>query len=124
MREFAVVYLIGAIGYSLIEILWRGYTHWTMSVTGGAAFVLLYLIDQHMQEKALILRAIAGTIIITSVELIAGCIINLAFHLDVWDYSNHAGNILGQICPMYCVLWFFLCISVMPLGRWIRLIIR
>ena len=30
-----VVFAIGAVSYSLIEILWRGYTHWTMMITGG-----------------------------------------------------------------------------------------
>ena len=124
MKELALIYLIGAIGYSLIEILWRGYTHWTMSITGGFAFLLLNITDQFMQEKALVWRALAGTIIITAVELIAGCIINLVFHLGVWDYSNRPGNILGQICPLYCMLWFFLCFSVLPFGRWIRFIFR
>lgn len=36
------IFIIGAIGYGIIEILFRGYTHWTMLVTGGIVFVILY----------------------------------------------------------------------------------
>lgn len=34
--------------------------------------------------------------------------------LDVWDYSNQPGNVLGQICPVFGLLWFF----IMPLAIW------
>ena len=34
--------------------------------------------------------------------------------LDVWDYSNQPGNVLGQICPAFGLLWFF----IMPLAIW------
>lgn len=119
-REYLIICLVGAIGYSMIEILWRGYTHWTMSITGGIGFLLLYLTDLHMQSHNLFFRALAGTAVLTFVELVAGCIVNLIFRMGVWDYSSHIGNLLGQICPLYCVLWFLLCISVMPLGRLIH----
>ncbi len=26
----------------MVEILWRGYTHWTMTLTGGVCFLVLY----------------------------------------------------------------------------------
>lgn len=34
--------------------------------------------------------------------------------LGVWDYSNQPGNVLGQICPAFGLLWFF----IMPLAIW------
>ena len=40
--------------------------------------------------------------------------------LDVWDYSDEQGNLFGQVCPLYAILWFLLCIPVMPLGRMLR----
>ena len=100
IREYAVIFLVGAIGYSMIEIFWRGYTHWTMSITGGVGFLLLYLTDQYMQGRNLFLQATAGALVLTSVELIAGCILDLVFHLGVWGYSNRPGNLAGEICPL------------------------
>ena len=34
-RELGIVFLIGGISYGIMEILFRGYTHWSMLVTGG-----------------------------------------------------------------------------------------
>ena len=112
-RDFAAVYAIGSVGYSAVEILWRGFTHWTMAITGGVCFTLLHLLNGKMRTHPLWKKCLAGSGVITAVEFTAGCIVNLTFHMDVWDYSAMAGNLLGQICPMYSVLWFLLCIPVM-----------
>ena len=40
--EQLFVFFIGAAGYGLLEILWRGYTHWTMLICGGICFFLIY----------------------------------------------------------------------------------
>ena len=45
---------------------------------------------------------------ITVIELTTGLILNVWLGLNVWDYSNMPGNFLGQICPQFTVLWFFL----------------
>ena len=33
------VFALGAAGYAALELLWRGRTHWTMALTGGAVLV-------------------------------------------------------------------------------------
>ena len=112
-RDFAAVYAIGSVGYSAVEILWRGFTHWTMAITGGVCFTLLHLLNGKMRTHPLWKKCLAGSGVITAVEFTAGCIVNLTFHMVVWDYSAMAENLLGQICPLYSVLWFLLCIPVM-----------
>lgn len=37
-----VVFLIGGVTYAMIEIMWRGNTHWTMVLLGGLCFLTLY----------------------------------------------------------------------------------
>lgn len=39
---------------------------------------------------------------------------------DVVGYSNLPGNLLGQICPQFTVLWFFLSAVAVYLDDWIR----
>ena len=34
-KQTAGLFLVGAGGYCLLELLWRGRTHWTMALTGG-----------------------------------------------------------------------------------------
>ena len=41
-RDDVKVFLIGCVGYSALEILWRGFTHWSMALTGGGCMVAIY----------------------------------------------------------------------------------
>ena len=43
-------------------------------------------------------------------EFIAGLIFVKGFKVRLWDYSNMKGNILGIICPVFNVVWFFVAI--------------
>lgn len=119
-KEYLTVYAIGSAGYNLIELLWRGFTHWSMGVAGGVGFLLLYLTEVKLAGKGLLKRCLAGCAILTGVELLIGLIVNRAFHMRVWDYSKERGNLFGQICPLYCLLWFLLCIPILPLARLLR----
>ena len=92
-----------------IEILWRGYTHWSMGIVGGLCFVLIGLINEIFTfQMPLWLQDGIAALLVTVIELISGVIINLILDLNIWDYSNMPFNILGQVCLLYTVLWFFL----------------
>ncbi len=117
VKEYITVYTIGSVGYSLIEILWRGFTHWTMAITGGVGFAFLHLLNYRMKAHNCWMRSLAGSVVLTVVEFVSGCLVNRTFHMNVWDYSRQQGNLLGQICPLYCFLWFLLCFPVMSLNR-------
>lgn len=112
IKEYSIIYLVGSTGYSLLELLWRGFTHWTMAVTGGVVLMLLYHTNRKFRGVNLWKKCFAGTFIVTSVELIVGCVVNIILRWNVWDYSRQHCNLLGQICLLYSVLWFFLCIPV------------
>lgn len=108
--EYSLVYALGAFLYGLIEITWRGYTHWSMALTGGAALLALYMLDTRMQAKPLLLKCLAGAAIITALEFAVGIFVNRMMHWNVWDYSAQPLNLLGQICPLFSLIWYFLCI--------------
>ncbi len=111
------LFSIGAVCYPIIEILWRGKTHWTMAVTGGTVFAALYRFYKKYKNQRLVSRCVCGSLIITAFELISGLIFNRAFMLDVWDYSEQKFNFKGQICLFYSVMWALLCIPVSALCR-------
>ena len=102
------MFLTGGILYSMIEMLWRGYTHWSMTVAGGLCFLLIHFVNHGLSNADIILRCLAGCGIITAVEFFAGVIVNLWLGLDVWNYSGMAGNLLGQICPAFSLMWFLI----------------
>lgn len=108
---------IGGATYSLIEILWRGYSHWTMILTGGVCFLSLYKTFNKFSNLNAPQKCIIGSLIISSIEFIVGCIVNVKFKLNVWDYSNVKFNILGQVCIIYSVLWGILCLPIDKISR-------
>ena len=99
----AVVFYLGGMGYCGLELLWRGRTHGSMFLAGGASLLLIGQLNHVQPKLPLLLRAVAGAGIITMVELAAGLIFNRDY--AVWDYRNQPGNYLGQICPVFSILW-------------------
>ncbi|MBO4283140.1 MAG: hypothetical protein J5958_00815 [Clostridia bacterium] len=108
LRTDAPLFLLGALGYPAIEILWRGYTHPTMALAGGISAVLLYRINRGLARGALSLRVLASGAAVTLIELLFGVIFNLGFGMAVWDYSEMPLSLLGQICLPYSLLWCLL----------------
>lgn len=112
--------LIGGVLYLMIELLWRGYTHWTMGVVGGVCFIFLGLNGRLFSSGApLIIQAVIGTICITLIELISGIILNIWLGLGIWDYSALPFNFLGQISVPYILLWLPLSFIAIILYNWL-----
>lgn len=108
VRELTL-FLIGGAAYCGIEILFRGYTHWSMYILGGLCFVIIGLINELLTWKIpLISQMFISSIVITVLEFITGCIVNLWLGIGVWDYSDQPYNLLGQICLLFTNLWFLL----------------
>lgn len=116
-----ILMMIGGALYVLLELLWRGYSHWTMFFLGGMCFVVLGLLNEIIPwEVPLWRQALLGTAIVTAAEFITGCVVNLWFRWRVWNYSHMPGNILGQICPQYMILWLPVSIAGIMLDDWLR----
>lgn len=119
--KYLFLWLVGGLIYINIELLFRGHSHWTMFILGGICFVLLGLINQIIPwDMALWQQIIIGDVIVTIMEFLTGCIVNLWLGWDVWDYSNMADNILGQICPQFFLLWMPVCLAAIVLDDWLR----
>lgn len=105
--ELACAFAFGSVGYGALELLWRGWTHWTMPPLGGVCFCAMHLISTrtHLNRAAMCLSSCA---FITTAELLTGCVVNRALGWNVWDYSGRPGNVLGQICPEYSLMWLAL----------------
>lgn len=103
------LFLIGGFIYVGIEILARGFSHWSMFILGGLCFILIGLINELFPWDMLFqYQCLLGAGIITSLEFITGCIVNIYLGWNVWDYSDRMFNLLGQICLQNCIYWVFL----------------
>ena len=105
----------------LIEILFRGYTHWSMGIVGGLCFVLIGLLNTVLGPRiSMLTQMILSALIITSLEYISGIIVNIYLGWHVWDYSQIPFNLMGQICLLYTALWFLLSPVIIVSDDWIR----
>ncbi|WP_037372970.1 putative ABC transporter permease [Anaerovorax odorimutans] len=116
LEEKGIIFFIGAIGYGIGEVCFRGYTHWSMLVTGGFCFLVLYIANIRLEHTKLWKKCILGAILITCAEFIVGCIVNLWLDWHVWNYSRYKVQFLGQICLPFSILWFIICFPVYKLS--------
>lgn len=118
MSKEGILFLTGSCAYPTLEMMWRGHTHYSMALAGGVCMVLIEKICcEKLKNKSLAVRCLAGSGIITGVELGTGLIVNDVMHLHVWDYSKLPMNVLGQICLPYSLLWFGLTLPAMALCK-------
>lgn len=108
-----IIFLTGAAGYSIIEYIFRGYTHWSMALTGGACLLAFYYYVRTHRQAPMVIKAAAGACIITVYEFCVGLLVNVRFGWHVWDYSTQPGNIMGQVCPLFTFVWFLICLGLL-----------
>lgn len=113
IKQDTLLFTVGGITYGIIEILWRHRTHWTMIITGGICFLALFRIFYKLENIKTIYKCFIGSGVITTIELIVGCIVNLQLKMNVWDYSSIPLNLWGQICPIYSILWGLLTLPIL-----------
>lgn len=117
LKKGALFFIAGAIGYAVIELLWRGRTHPTMMIAGGLSFLSFSFIAKRFSDAPLLAKAILGSLTVTLIELVFGLIFNVWLKMEVWDYSSQPLNLFGQICPLFSILWCGLAIIFIPLAE-------
>ena len=117
LKRYAAFFIIGGIGYGIIEVLWRGYTHWSMLLAGGICFSLFSLIAERFKQLPLIVKGVLAALAVTAVELVFGVVFNIILKMHVWDYSGMAYNFKGQICLVFSFFWVILGVIFIPLAE-------
>ena len=78
-------------------------------------FVLVGILDEIQHKSPIILQMLQSAVIITVLEFVTGCIVNLWLGWNVWDYSQLPFNILGQVCLYFFFAWFFISFPVIKI---------
>ncbi|MCC8191682.1 MAG: putative ABC transporter permease [Ruminococcus sp.] len=119
LKSFTI-FCIGAFGYGIIEILFRGYTHITMGVLGGICLLFMSILNYFRTSfRSLVVCALISGVFITVMEGAMGYFLNLLLGLNIWDYSTAPLNVNGQICLPFSIAWVVLSLVVMPLERFL-----
>ena len=118
--KYIILFCVGGCVYYMIEILARGFSHWTMFIVGAICFVVVGLLNEFTPKIPLIKQMFLSAIIITFIEFVSGCILNIWLGLNIWDYTDEPFNILGQINLKHSFYWFLLSSIGIILDDYIR----
>lgn len=117
----------GGTVYFLLEVAYKTAAgnpesiSWTMLVLAVLLTIPVERCGEQLPwEVPLWLQALCCAVLVTAVELAAGLILNVWLGLGVWDYSRLPGNLWGQICPQFFLLWWGLCAVFIPVFDWLR----
>lgn len=119
-KEYAVIFLLGGVIYSAVEVVTRGFTHWSMTIAGGICLMIIYHHFLTHPDDGILSHCLFGMITITSVEFIFGVIFNMILGWNVWDYSNMYLNFMGQICPSFSAAWFLISVPAVMICEAVR----
>ena len=95
--------------YCMIEILFRGWSHWSMFVLAG--FLGVFCVDSINNVLSFdcdyIVQILISTILCTIGEGISGIILNVWLQLNVWNYSKMTFGtfFFGQCNVLFCFAW-------------------
>ncbi len=110
LSEYGFLWLLGGSFYYSFEILFRGFSHWSMFVLGGLCMVFFAFQGQAMHwREPMWIQVMRCTIFVTAGEFITGILVNKWFKLEVWDYSDQPFQVLGQVCLPFAVIFSGLC---------------
>ena len=87
--KYIFLFIIGGFTYYMIEILWRGYSHWSMFILGGICFLFAGIQNEYIEWEYPLWRQILNVDIFVLIsEFITGCIVNLYFHCLFYNLKN------------------------------------
>ena len=111
LSEYLFLWTFGGCLYYSFEVIFRGFSHWSMFILGGICFVFFTIQGKMVHWQDALWRQLLRCIVfVTSMEFITGIIVNKWLGLAVWDYSDQPFQLFGQICLPFMVIFSGLCV--------------
>ena len=106
LSEYLFLWAVGGSIYYGFELLFRGFSHWSMFVLGVICFVFFAVQGRMvLWQDPLWLQLARCMVFVTSMEFITGIIVNKWLLLNVWDYSRLPLQLFGQICVPFIIIF-------------------
>ena len=104
--EYGFLWMVGGTIYYSFEILFRGFSHWTMFVLGGICMMFFAFQGRASNwQESLWKQVLRCSLFVTACEFITGMIVNKFLHWQVWDYSDQPFHLFGQICLPFAIIF-------------------
>ena len=107
----------------MLELLWRGRSHWTMFVCAGLCGLVMANVNNNLLkfETDFRIQVIVSTLCCSAFEFLFGLIFNGDF--TIWDYRGMWGTIhwLGdQVNLLFFGVWILISIFALPFLDWMQ----
>ena len=117
------IFVTSGLAYIFLELLWRGYSHWTMFICAGFCGLVMAAINDNLLEfdTDFRIQVVVSALICTAAEFMFGIVFNGDF--TIWDYRNMYGtiHILGdQINIFFILMWGLISIFGLPFLDWMQ----
>lgn len=120
LSEYLFLWALGGCIYYAFELIFRGFSHWSMFVLGGICMVFCTMQGKYLGYKdPFWLQLLRCVLFVTSCEFITGMIVNKWLHWNVWDYGGQPFELFGQICLPFIIIFSGLCALGILLGAYI-----
>lgn len=119
VSEYMFLWTLGGVLYYSFEMIFRGFSHWSMFILGGICFLFFWTQGRLLGwSDPMWLQVVRCTIFVVACEFITGMIVNKWLNWEVWDYSDQPYQVFGQICLPFAVIFSGLCaIGIMFSGH-------
>lgn len=109
--------------YIMLELLWRGHTHWTMFVCAGLCGLVMANVNNNLLkfDTDFRIQVVVSALCCTIFEFLFGIIFNGDF--TIWDYRGMWGTIhwLGdQVNIFFFCIWLLISIFALPFLDWMQ----
>ena len=106
LSEYLFLWALGGTLYYSIELMFRGFSHWSMFLLGGICLLFFWLQGSKTEwSDPMWVQVIRCTIFVVSCEFITGIIVNKWLGWGVWDYSEEPFHLFGQICLPFAMIF-------------------
>lgn len=110
ISKFLFLWSVGGCIYYNFELIFRGFSHWTMFGLGGICFLFIYIQGYLLKwSDSLVIQVLRCVIFVTAMEFISGIVLNKWLDLGIWDYGRMPFQLYGQICLPFVIIFSGLC---------------
>ena len=110
LSEYLFLLTLGGSLYYSFEMVFRGFSHWSMFLLGGLCRVFFAQQGIRTAWRAPLWKQVLWCVIfVTACEFITGIFVNKIMRWNVWDYTDQPFQIMGQICLPFTIIFSGLC---------------
>ena len=120
---YGSIFIISGLIYTMLELIWRGRTHWTMFLCAGLCGLVMANINNNLLEfdTDFLKQVLVSALCCTTFEFLFGIIFNGDF--SIWDYRGLWGTIhvLGdQVNILFFGIWIIISFFSLPFLDWLQ----